>query len=141
MSIPISGILETCLYAEDLKAAKGFYSQILKLELVNEEPGRHLFFKCGNSMLLVFHPRATQRPAAKDAIDVPAHGHTGQGHAAFAASAEGLEACRAHLEAHGIWIERTIDWPNGARSIYFRDPAGNSLEIATPRLWSLDAEK
>lgn len=137
MSIAINGILETALYAEDLKAAKGFYSQILKLELVSEEAGRHLFFRCGNGMLLVFHPKATQRAAAKDAIDVPTHGATGQGHAAFSASPEGLEASRVHLEAHGIWIERTIDWPNGARSIYFRDPAGNSLEIATPKLWNL----
>ena len=30
-----------------------------------------------------------------------------------------------------------VTWPNGARSIYFRDPAGNSLECAEPGLWSI----
>ncbi len=37
---------------------------------------------------------------------------------------------------HGIAIEADFDWPNGAHSIYFRDPSGNSLEIAEPKLWN-----
>ena len=34
-------------------------------------------------------------------------------------------------------IEQEVDWPRGGRSFYFRDPAGNSLELATPRIWGL----
>jgi catechol 2,3-dioxygenase-like lactoylglutathione lyase family enzyme len=44
---------------------------------------------------------------------------------------------RAHLEGRGVEIESQVEWPNGGRSIYFRDPAGNSVEIATPELWEL----
>jgi catechol 2,3-dioxygenase-like lactoylglutathione lyase family enzyme len=45
---------------------------------------------------------------------------------------------RERLEAHGVAIESVARWPRGGRSIYFRDPAGNSLELATPDLWDVD---
>ena len=48
-----------------------------------------------------------------------------------------LDDWRQHLEAAGIAIEQTVDWPRGGRSFYFRDPAGNSLELATPKIWGL----
>jgi hypothetical protein len=32
-------------------------------------------------------------------------------------------------------IEKEFGWPRGGRSIYFRDPAGNSVELVTPGLW------
>ena len=35
----------------------------------------------------------------------------------------------------GMTIEADFRWPNGARSLYFRDPAGNSVEIVDPGLW------
>ena len=41
----------------------------------------------------------------------------------------------APVLAINIWSSLWPDWPNGARSLYFRDPAGNSVEIAEPRLW------
>jgi hypothetical protein len=36
-----------------------------------------------------------------------------------------------------VAIEHEATWPRGGRSFYFRDPAGNSLELATPRIWGL----
>ena len=41
------------------------------------------------------------------------------------------------LEEARVAIEQTMDWPRGGRSFYFRDPAGNSLELATPKIWGL----
>ena len=41
------------------------------------------------------------------------------------------------LEAKGVAIEADFEWPGGGRSIYFRDPAGNCLEFAEPRIWKL----
>ena len=35
-------------------------------------------------------------------------------------------------------IEKTIAWPQGGHSVYFRDPAGNSLEVASPLIWHID---
>jgi catechol 2,3-dioxygenase-like lactoylglutathione lyase family enzyme len=49
-----------------------------------------------------------------------------------------LDGMTGKLKAAGIALESTVTWPNGARSIYFRDPAGNSLECAEPRLWDLE---
>jgi hypothetical protein len=37
--------------------------------------------------------------------------------------------------AHGVEVEREIGWPDGSRSLYVRDPAGNSVELAPPSLW------
>jgi catechol 2,3-dioxygenase-like lactoylglutathione lyase family enzyme len=35
----------------------------------------------------------------------------------------------------GVAIEADFRWPNGARSIYVRDPAGTSVELAERPLW------
>ena len=37
----------------------------------------------------------------------------------------------------GVAIESEVSWPNGGHSIYIRDPAGNSLEFATPDIWEV----
>jgi catechol 2,3-dioxygenase-like lactoylglutathione lyase family enzyme len=34
-------------------------------------------------------------------------------------------------------IEAEVEWPKGGRSIYFRDPSGNSLEFAESKIWNL----
>ncbi len=34
-------------------------------------------------------------------------------------------------------IEGATSWSRGGRSIYFRDPDGHLLELATPGLWSV----
>lgn len=127
-------ILETCLYVDDLAAAERFYSQVLGLTLFDQQAGRHLFYRCGRSMLLLFNPEATRDAAS----ELPLHGAYGSGHLAFAVAAEELEGWRKRLEAHEVVIERTVDWPHGCRSLYFRDPAGNSLELTSPALWGLD---
>ena len=36
-----------------------------------------------------------------------------------------------------IEIEKDVTWPNGGRSIYFRDAAGNCLELASPLIWGM----
>ena len=65
-----------------------------------------------------------------------AHGARGPGHVCFRVRADVLDALGAHLAACGQIIEADFLWPNGARSLYLRDPAGNSVEFAEPRLWS-----
>ena len=41
--------------------------------------------------------------------------------------------------AADVAIEADFRWPgSNARSIYVRDPAGNSIEFAEPRLWGKD---
>ena len=133
----ISGILETILYADDLDAAEGFYSGLLGLEKIARAGRRHVFFKCGDQVLLVFDPAETMKPPAPSALPVPPHGAVGPGHICFKASAEEIGDWRERLEQHGVAIEADFEWPQGGRSIYFRDPAGNSVEFAEPRIWGL----
>lgn len=134
---PILGTLESALYADDLEAAEAFYAGTLGLDVVTRQPGRHVFFRVGDSILLVFDPAATARPAPRDArIRVPPHGAHGPGHYCLSVAAEALDAWREHLEEAGVAIEADFRWPGGGRSIYVRDPAGNSVEFAEPALWA-----
>ena len=134
---PIRGVLEAALYAEDLQAAKRFWTEIIVLSLIAEVPGRHIFLDLGDAVLLVFNPVATLVPPAPDArLPVPPHGTSGAGHFCLAVAAEALPAWRDHLSARGVAIEADFEWPQGGSSIYFRDPAGNSIELATPNIWN-----
>jgi catechol 2,3-dioxygenase-like lactoylglutathione lyase family enzyme len=131
-------ILETALYAPDLDAAEAFYGGLLGLARVSRAGNRHVFFRVGQAMLLIFNPAETGKPAAPGALPVPAHGATGPGHLAFAATAEDLDRWRDRLTQAGVPIEANFRWPGSeARSLYVRDPAGNSIEFAEPRLWDL----
>lgn len=126
-------ILETCLYVDDLDAATAFYQDVLGLEKFAGVRGRHVFFRCGQGVFLLFNPAQTEKPAG----DVPAHGARGPGHVAFAMSSEEAAAWREHLTAQGVAIEAEVWWPRGGFSLYFRDPAGNSVELTTPQTWGL----
>ncbi len=125
-------ILETAIYAEDLKAARHFYGTVLGLPVYSELPGRHVFFKLNNGMLLVFNPLVTENSGAGM---VPPHGAKGPGHVAFAVRQNELEQWRLRLQQHGVAVEAEVEWPGGGYSLYFRDPAGNSVEITTPKIW------
>ncbi|MHA3980560.1 VOC family protein [Halovulum sp. GXIMD14794] len=130
-------ILETGIYADDLDAARAFYRDVLGLEVMLEKEGRHVFFRLPLGVLLVFRPEATLVSGDPERPGHLTHGAEGPGHVCFAASRSELDAWRARLEAAGVPIEDDFEWPNGARSVYVRDPAGNSVEFAEPRLWGI----
>ena len=124
-----SRIYETVVYAADLEAAAVFYQEVLGMELLR----RHdlvLVFDCDPGVLLIFDPAK----ARQSGRDVPSHGPSGPGHLAFSCRSEELASWRQQLAEHGVEIEAEVDWGN-ARSIYFRDPAGNSLEFVGGELW------
>jgi catechol 2,3-dioxygenase-like lactoylglutathione lyase family enzyme len=136
------GVMETVLYVDDLDAAEGFYTTVLGLEVIARERGRHVFFRCGRSVFLVFNPTVTRTNTTHGAsIVVPAHGALGPGHMAFTAHEAELPAWRERLRGAGVAIETEIAWPQGGHSIYFRDPAGNSVELVTPAVWGMDEEQ
>jgi catechol 2,3-dioxygenase-like lactoylglutathione lyase family enzyme len=129
-------ILETALYVDDLDKAEQFYGSVLGLELISKMAGRHVFFRCGEGVLLLFNAAVT-RVAIPGSLPVPAHGASGQGHACFRASSEEMDQWIAHLRGKGVEIESDFLWPGGGRSIYFRDPSDNSLEFGEPKIWGL----
>lgn len=78
---PLEGVYEASLYVHDLDAAERFWRE-LGLPCVGRAPGRHVFFRIGGDMLLVFHPDRTRKPV--DTSDkAPPHGADGAGHVAL----------------------------------------------------------
>jgi len=132
----VQHILETCLYVDDLPQAERFYREVLGLEFESRQEGRHVFFHCGQQMLLLFNPLASR----ESADHFPPHGAFGPGHVAFGVREAELPAWIERLEQQRIAIEKVVDWPEGGRSLYFRDPAGNSVELATPKIWGIDEQ-
>jgi catechol 2,3-dioxygenase-like lactoylglutathione lyase family enzyme len=125
-------VVETAIYADDLAAARAFYRDVLGLEVIADEQDRHVFFRAGDRVLLVFRPEVTL-----EGETLPAHGTQGPGHFALGIRRESLDGWRRHLTAHGVAIEQEVDWPRGGHSVYFRDPAGNAAELVTPGIWGL----
>jgi catechol 2,3-dioxygenase-like lactoylglutathione lyase family enzyme len=135
------GMMETVLYVDDLVAAERFYANVLGLKAIAHDPGRHVFFRCGYGVFLLFNPIATGAVTTHiGSVPVPRHGSTGPGHAAFTAHESELPAWRERLREAGVAIETEIAWPQGGHSIYFRDLAGNSVELVTPAVWGLAEE-
>jgi catechol 2,3-dioxygenase-like lactoylglutathione lyase family enzyme len=131
--VNIKAVVETAIYVDDLQAAETFYGTILGLRVIGKEQGRHVFFQVGEaSVLLAFRAEATLR-----GDQLPPHGASGPGHFALGIEAESLDAWRMHLHGHGVTIEKEVEWPRGGKSLYFRDPAGNSVELVTPGVWGL----
>jgi catechol 2,3-dioxygenase-like lactoylglutathione lyase family enzyme len=136
---PPTGILETVMYAVDLDATEAFYADVLGMAPFSKLAGRQLFYRCGDQVLLIFNPEATVVPPPADAkLPVPPHGATGEGHVCFRATQNEIDGWKQRLESAGVTIEADFVWPSGGRSIYFRDPAGNCLEFAEPKIWGLD---
>lgn len=133
-----SGILEAALYCPDLDRAETFYRNVLGMEVLTRQLGRLVFFRCGDAVLLLFNPAATETQAVEiGGGQIPPHGAWGRGHVAFRATDAEIDAWKAHLATRHLAVVSEVNWPTGGRSIYLEDPAGNVLEFATPRLWGL----
>lgn len=107
-----------------------FYHEVMGLELISRSE-LVISFRLEGSVLLIFDP-IMSRPEGRD---VPSHGTTGEGHIAFATRADEVDGWLHRLAEANIEIEAIVNWKQGGRSIYFRDPAGHSVELAPPTLW------
>lgn len=133
---PLKAILETALYVSDLARAGAFYEKVMGLPVLHADDRMRAYDVQGCSVLLLFLRGGTTEPVRTQNALIPAHDATGQIHIAFSIDADQLEPWRAHLSDHAITIEGTSDWQRGGQSLYFRDPDGNMLEVATtPGLW------
>jgi len=128
----ITRVYETVLYGPDMEAVKAFYAGSLGLRLVDGPDELSAAFRLPDGgVLLVFDPaRSGQAGRA-----VPSHGSSGPGHVAFTVPAGSLDAWRDHVEAQGLAIDREVSWGGGRRSLYVRDPGGNSVELTADELW------
>lgn len=126
---PLVGILETVVYCDSSNEdeVRRFYSEVLGLP----RAGGNFSFRVGEAqVLLVFNVDETSRQD-----DPPAHGARGPGHTCFVTDTDAYARWKEHLAARGVDVTREIVWRPGLTSLYFEDPAGNVLEIASGDLW------
>jgi catechol 2,3-dioxygenase-like lactoylglutathione lyase family enzyme len=125
----ITGILETVLYVADIDRAERFYRDVMGLKPIGKQPDRHVFFRVGSGVLLLFRAERTRRSAT-----VPPHGAAGEIHVCFTISPEAYDTWKEKIHGCGIAVEQETEWPAG-RSVYFRDPDGNLLELVNADIW------
>ena len=133
---PVSHLLETSLYVSDLGTSKAFYERIFGFTQVFENDRMCALEVPGSAVLLLFVHNGAMQPAGMPGVAIPAHGGQGSLHVCFAIPVASLDAWIAHLAAEFISVESKVTWKYGGTSVYFRDPDGHSVEIATPGLWA-----
>jgi catechol 2,3-dioxygenase-like lactoylglutathione lyase family enzyme len=131
----LNGILETAVYVDDMERAKRFYEDIMGLSPMFADNRLTAYDVAGRSVLLVFQRGGSVNAAKLPGGTIPGHDGSGPLHYAFAVGADELAAWEERLRERGVEIEGRVDWPRGGKSIYFRDPDGDLLELATPGLW------
>ena len=131
----IVGVLETAIYVDDLRAAHSFYGETLGLQRVLDTPRMMTYAVAPAQVLLVFQRGATRDDSPTAGGVVPGHHSDGPAHFAFAVDTGDFEAWKAHLARRDVTVTSEVVWSKGGRSLYFNDPDGNVLEMATPGLW------
>lgn len=129
-----TAIMETALYGSDVEGLAAFYTRVLGLEPLQRLGPQGSALLCGRSVLLLFDPTLTNAQRG----EVPDHGSEGRGHVAFSINPAEFDQWRQRLASSGVPVESEVDWPRGGHSLYFRDPAGNSVELTTSATWGLD---
>jgi catechol 2,3-dioxygenase-like lactoylglutathione lyase family enzyme len=131
----VSGILETSLYVEDLARSRAFYERVFGFVPVFEDERMCAMEVPGEQVLLLFRHGMTDAPAPTPGGTIPPHHGRGALHLAFAIPLREVAAWEMHMSRHDVVLESRVVWPAGGTSLYFRDPDGHSLEVATPGLW------
>jgi catechol 2,3-dioxygenase-like lactoylglutathione lyase family enzyme len=128
----VTGVLETSLYVDDLDRATRFYQQLFGFSVMVGDERIRALAVCAGQVLLLFKRRASLVPE-----QFPAHDGSGPLHLAFSIPENEYSTWEARLQQMGIAIEAAKKWEEGGRSLYFRDPDQNLLELATPGVWSV----
>lgn len=130
---PIAGVYETVLYCDDVDELTAFYAHVLGLRVVEHTADGLLaaLRLPDGGVLLLFNRRLAAQPGRM----VPSHGTAGPGHVAFRIADGDLDAWGDALGRAGVPVERVVEWRGDARSLYVRDPAGNSVELTGAELW------
>ena len=131
----IQRILETALYVDDLPRTQAFYGDLLGLmPMFSDE--RLIALDAGQStVLLLFRRGASLEGATLPTGRIPPHDGAGPVHLALAIDANDVAAWEQRLAAAGVVIESRVRWDRGGTSLYFLDPDGHSVELATPGVW------
>lgn len=130
----IRRILETALDCDDLRSTASFYGRLFDAAPILDTD-RLIVFDAGEGTLLLLFQRGNADPLPTPGGLIPGHDAGGPGHFAFAIDAAALAAWESRLAQLGIAVESRVSWERGGMSLYFRDPDGRSVELATPGIW------
>jgi catechol-2,3-dioxygenase len=133
----LDAVLETALYVDDLDRAARFYSDVLELKPLYQDSRLTAFSVGGRSVLLLFPRGGSLETVHMPGGTIPPHDGAGPLHIAFAIAKDDLQKWEQRLSENNIAIEGRTTWRRGGESIYFRDPDGHLLELATPGLWTI----
>ena len=131
----VTGILETALYVDDLDRTAAFYIGLFGFPVMNRDERFCAFNVAPGNVLLLFRRGGTLAAVDTGHGAIPPHDGAGPLHLAFAISVDALALWQQKLADAGVAIESTVRWPRGSVSLYFRDPEGHLIELATPGLW------
>lgn len=131
----ISGLLESALYVADMARATAFFTDVLGLKTMLTSDRLTAFDAGRQGVLLLFLNGASVADMPMDEGTIPGHDGSGPVHMAFAIDADDYEPWRRRLIDHGVAVRSEVTWSRGGRSLYFDDPDGHVLELATPGLW------
>jgi len=125
------GILESSLYVNDLPRSIRFYRDTFGFSVIRDFGERGCAMHAGpNQVLLLFKKGASLTTSTP-------HDGDGELHLAFAIAAAELTNWESWLQERGIAVDLKRTWEGGGWSLYFRDPNGHLLELATPGTWSI----
>jgi catechol 2,3-dioxygenase-like lactoylglutathione lyase family enzyme len=131
----VTGILETCIYVEDVGTSRAFYRRLFGFNAMTEDDRIAALDVGPGQVLILFKRGGTREPVATAGGVIPPHDGSGEQHFAFAIGDGDYKAWIEHLHANQVDVESEVTWPRGGRSLYFRDPDGLLIELATPGLW------
>jgi catechol 2,3-dioxygenase-like lactoylglutathione lyase family enzyme len=133
----VSGILETALTVADPSVSAAFYQRLFGFDTLLETDRLIALSVAGRNVLLLFKKGATEAPATLPGGVIPGHGASGRSHLAFSITAANVEPWQKKLAAEGVAAESVVNWPGGAKSVYFRDPDQHLLELLSPGFWAI----
>jgi catechol 2,3-dioxygenase-like lactoylglutathione lyase family enzyme len=113
----------TVIFARNMHAMRHFYETVMEFPLLRVLSDRWIEYRVGSTTLaLTVHgARFNDTPPAQGALSLQL---------AFRVAPQAVADCAAALEAKGVkLISSVTDHPFGHRTIFFRDPDGNVLEI------------
>jgi catechol 2,3-dioxygenase-like lactoylglutathione lyase family enzyme len=126
-------VYETVVYAPDVQRTTAFYRDILHLRQIDGPDEHSAALRFGDAAVLLIFDPARSSTAGRG---VPAHGAHGAGHVAFAVGPGELVGWRRRLSELGVPLEQEQRWGERGESLYFRDPAGNSVELVQGEIWA-----
>lgn len=119
----IRSIDYTVIFVRDMAAMRSFYEAVLGFPVQRELSPKWIEYRLGNNTLALATPTRT-------AADAPTPGGSASLQLAFKVSAVELDQCAGELMRQGVGLfSPPTDQSFGHRTLFFRDPDGNLLEI------------